>query len=182
MLLDLAKAYTPPFSTKLVIDDIAELLSPYHIKKVYGDRHGQGYIESAFLDAGLKYKTVDAQHSASNNFLQAEKVINAGVVSLLDNAELLREFRILDRVRSLTGDRVDHPRGTHDDLAAAVSGALVYAREAARVPASKMQVRSITLSTNPAHGSRADVQRFDGATPPWERDVVGAGAWWQDRA
>jgi len=36
---------------------------------------------------------------------------------------------VLDRVRSATGDRVDHPRGTHDDAACAVAGVAILARE-----------------------------------------------------
>jgi hypothetical protein len=48
---------------------------------------------------------------------------NASRVQLLDIPELLRELRGLERRRGTAGkDRVDHTRGAHDDLAAAVAG------------------------------------------------------------
>ena len=129
-ILDRVMWWVPPFSTTKVIADIAEIVKPYGIKKVYGDRHGKGYVSEKFADHKIAYQETDAWHSASENYLQLERMVNTGDVALLDQEEVLREFRNLDRVRGATGDRVDHPRGCHDDAACAVAGAMVYAREA----------------------------------------------------
>jgi hypothetical protein len=52
--------------------------------------------------------------------------VNAGKVLLLDDAELLRELRGLERRRGTSGrDRIDHRPGQHDDRANAAAGALV---------------------------------------------------------
>jgi hypothetical protein len=138
VVLDAVCWWTPPFSTKAVIEQLAEYVKPYGITAVSGDRFGTGFVQQSFADHQLKYVETDAQHTASANLLETEKMVNAGAVSLLDIDDVLREFRILDRVRGTGGqDRCTHPRGTHDDAAVAVAGALVYAREAAARPRSQ---------------------------------------------
>jgi hypothetical protein len=51
--------------------------------------------------------------------------VNARAVRLLDQPDLLRELRGLERRRGVSGrDRVDHRPGAHDDLAVAAAGVL----------------------------------------------------------
>ena len=66
--------------------------------------------------------------STSGHYLELLPLVNAGSVALLDDSDLLRELRGLERRRGAAGrDRVDHRRGSHDDRAAAAAGALVQA-------------------------------------------------------
>ena len=53
---------------------------------------------------------------------------NSGACELLDHARMVNQFASLERRTGRTGkDAVDHPRGSHDDLANAAAGALVMA-------------------------------------------------------
>lgn len=58
--------------------------------------------------------------------------MNSGSCVLLDDAEMLREFRSLERKRGPSGkDRVDHRGGAHDDRANSAAGACVLALDLA---------------------------------------------------
>jgi hypothetical protein len=50
--------------------------------------------------------------------------VNAGEVRLLDQPDLLREIRGLERRRTPTRDKVDHRPGAHDDRANACAGVI----------------------------------------------------------
>jgi len=54
-------------------------------------------------------------------------LINSGAVALLDNERMLLQLVSLERTTTAVRDRVDHPKGLHDDLANAAAGALVSA-------------------------------------------------------
>jgi len=58
-------------------------------------------------------------------------LVNGRQAELLDNARLHRQLCLLERsTGGASGrERVDHPRGAHDDLANAAAGALVMARQ-----------------------------------------------------
>jgi len=129
VILDVVRWWVPPFSARVVVKEIAELVTSYCINSVHGDRHGKGYAAQEWEDNKVRFEETDADHSAIRNFLAVEGMINSQSVVLLDSPDLLRQFRVLDRVRSATGDRVDHPRGTHDDAACAVAGVAILARE-----------------------------------------------------
>jgi hypothetical protein len=54
--------------------------------------------------------------------------VNSRRVLFVEQAELMRELRGLERRRGSSGrDRVDHRAGSHDDLANSAAGALVLA-------------------------------------------------------
>ncbi len=58
-------------------------------------------------------------------------MVNSRQAVLLNNARLERQLCLLERsTGGASGrERVDHPRGSHDDLANAAAGALVMARQ-----------------------------------------------------
>jgi hypothetical protein len=62
------------------------------------------------------------------------------MVELLDNRDLIRELRLLERRRGASGkDTVDHPRSIgggvpHDDLANVTAGMIVMAHEEEAAP------------------------------------------------
>ena len=62
------------------------------------------------------------------------------MVELLDNRDLVRELRLLERRRGSSGkDTVDHPRSMgggvpHDDLANVTCGMIVMAQEGSIAP------------------------------------------------
>ncbi len=64
----------------------------------------------------------------SQLYLEFELLMTQGLVELLDNKRLLHQLRGLERrTRSGGRDRVDHAKGSHDDLSNVVAGVSVMA-------------------------------------------------------
>ena len=83
-------------------------------------------------------------------YLEFLPLVNAARVVLLDDADLLRELRGLERRRGTSGrDRVDHAPGHHDDIANSAAGALVLAMSGHVTPESVIRFvhRSVAEST-----------------------------------
>ena len=91
-----------------------------------GNRYAPGFVAEHFRANGIRYNP--SQRDRSQLYLEMLPILNAGRGLLLDDAELLRELRGLERRRGSSGrDRVDHRPGAHDDRANAAAGALVLA-------------------------------------------------------
>src|SRR5206468_9782471 len=83
-----------------------------------------GFVSEGFRAHGISYR--QSERDRSTLYLDLLPAVNAERVVLLDDAELLRELRGLERRRGTSGrDRVDHRPGAHDDRANAAAGALV---------------------------------------------------------
>lgn len=124
-VLDLCVSWAPPFSPGAVAKEIANICARYGgAAEVTGDRFAQGFSDDLFRQAGLTYRQATQDKSAI--YLAFAAALNTGTVRLLDQPELLREIRGLERRRGTTKDRVDHGRGAgaHDDRANAAAGAL----------------------------------------------------------
>jgi hypothetical protein len=122
--LDAIRAWRPPFNPSGVIDEAAELLRRYGVRKVSGDRYAPGFVSEGFRARGVAYEP--AERTTSEMYLDFLPLVNSGSVWLLDNVDLLRELRGLERRRGTSGrDRIDHRPGAHDDRAVAAAGALV---------------------------------------------------------
>lgn len=126
--LDGLRVWSPPFNPSGVIAECAAFLRRYGVTEVRGDRYAPGFVAEAFRANGVRY--VYSERDRSALYLDLLPAVNAAKVSLLDEPELLRELRGLERRRGTSGrDRVDHKSGSHDDRANAASGALVAALE-----------------------------------------------------
>ena len=69
-----------------------------------------------------------SEKSRSEIYLEMLPLLNSGRTELLDEPRLFVQLCALERRISVSGkDSVDHPRGSHDDLANAAAGALVLA-------------------------------------------------------
>jgi len=119
---DVIRAWNPPFDPSAVIAEACDLLKSYRIHRVSGDRYSAEFAVEQFRANGITYEASKLDRSAL--YLELLPAVNAERVLLLDNERLLRELRMLERRRGQGGrDKVDHPRGEHDDLANAVAGA-----------------------------------------------------------
>jgi hypothetical protein len=119
-VVDLVQAWEPPFSPASVAEDASNLCTRYRVSAVTGDRFSQGFTDEACRQAGLWYRA--SEQDKSQLYVQFAGAMNAGQVALLDQPDLLREIRGLERRRTPTRDRVDHRPGAHDDRANAVAG------------------------------------------------------------
>jgi hypothetical protein len=123
-VLDVCRAWTPPFNPMGVIAEASTLFTTYRVTEVEGDRYAPGFVAEGFRSHGLTYRA--AGRTSSEVFLETLPRVNAGTVVLLDLPELLTELRGLERRRGASGqDRVSHRPGAHDDRAVAACGALL---------------------------------------------------------
>ena len=132
------------------VKEISDLVKSYGVSKVYGDRFtGRVYVEM-FQRHGITYefpvvKQVGDLHPLKDTekkqdvtevymdrsmiYLEAESFFAQGRIKILDHAKLTRELRNLERRPSAGGkDKVDHPRGQHDDYSVALCLAAVMSR------------------------------------------------------
>ena len=125
-VLDVTRAWRPPFNPFGVIAEAAELLERYGLSETIGDRYAPGFVSEGFRAQGVSYRPSERDRSAL--YLELLPMVNAQRVVLLDDPELLRELRALERRRGASGrDRVDHRPGQHDDRANAAAGAVTVA-------------------------------------------------------
>lgn len=120
VVLDLVREWRPPCNPSGVVEEIADILADYRVRRVVGDRYAGEWPREAFRRVGITYDV--AEQSASENYVSMLSVVNSAHVALQDHGELLRQLRSLERRTGPSGkDRVDHRPGAHDDLAAAVA-------------------------------------------------------------
>jgi hypothetical protein len=127
-VLDVLRAWTPPFNPASVIAEAADVLRRYRLSSVTGDRFGAEFTVAAFRTAGISYSPSERDRSAL--YLELLPLVQSARVVLLDDACLLRELRGLERRRGTAGrDRVDHSpgAGAFDDRANSCAGACVLA-------------------------------------------------------
>ena len=125
-VLDVIRAWRPPFNPSGVISEVASLVKAYGLRETSGDHYAPGFVAEAFRSEGVTYRPAGRDRSAL--YLELLPAINAKKVLLLDAPDLLRELRGLERRRGSSGrDRIDHASGAHDDLAVAAAGALLAA-------------------------------------------------------
>jgi len=104
-----------------VVAEIALLLKDYRVHRVQGDRYGGEFPRELFRDHNVSYDLAPKDRSAL--YLELLTHVNSQRVELPPDDKLLGELRALERHRGPSGrDRVDHPRGQHDDRANAVAG------------------------------------------------------------
>jgi hypothetical protein len=145
VVLDVLRAWSPPFNPSGVIAESADLSKAYGLHSTTGDRFAAGFVLEGFRAHGIAYAPSALDRSAL--YLELLPLMNADRVRLLDAPDLLRELRGLERRRGLAGrDRIDHRPGQHDDRANAVAGALALA--AGKAPARTAEVISWALALN----------------------------------
>jgi hypothetical protein len=122
-VLDVCRAWSPPFNPSNAIAEAARLLKAYGITETTGDRYAAGFVLEGFRAHGIQYR--QSERDRSQIYLDTVPVVNSGGCVLLDDPELLRELRGLERRRGTAGrDRVDHRPGSHDDRANSASAAI----------------------------------------------------------
>jgi hypothetical protein len=143
VVLDVLRAWVPPFNPSGVIAESAALSKAYGLHSTTGDRYAPGFVLEGFRTYGITYAA--SAQDRSSLYLELLPLLNAGRVRLLDHPDLLRELRSLERRRGAAGrDRITHIPGQHDDRANAVAGALVLA--AGRDPAAAAELARWALS------------------------------------
>jgi hypothetical protein len=123
-VIDLVRAWKPPFDPSEVVKECAEALRPYRVRTLVGDNYGGEWPVAEFRKHGVTYQLADKNRSQL--YLAMIPVINSKRVELPDDRRMIDELRRLERRRGRSGrDSVDHPAyGGSDDIANAVAGAV----------------------------------------------------------
>ena len=138
-VLDALRSWSSPFDPSAVVGEAARLVRSYGVSSVTGDRYAAEFVVSAFRRHGLHYRPSDRDRSRL--YLDLLPLVNSRAVVLLDQPDLLRELRSLERRSGPSGkDRVDHVRGGHDDRANSAAGALVEAGSTRRTAVASIRV------------------------------------------
>lgn len=125
VVLDAVRSVSPPFSPDGVVTEFARLLRAYRVATVHGDKYAGEWPRERFRVAGIQYQPADL--TTSETYIEMLPLLNASKVRLLDHPKLVHQLCGLERRAARLRDTVDHPPGAHDDIAAAVAGALVVA-------------------------------------------------------
>lgn len=125
-VVDAIRAKHGLFDPYQVTRDYAVLCKQYKVTSVTGDAYAKEWVAAAWLACGITY--VKSELTASELYGEAEALFMRGLVELPDEPITIRELKLLERRPSPAGkDAISHPRGTHDDRANALCGALVTA-------------------------------------------------------
>jgi hypothetical protein len=125
-VLDLIRERKPPFSPEAVVEEFASTMIRYRCSSCIGDRYGGEWPAEQFQKAGVHLEP--SEKTKNQIYLDLLPLINSKAVRLLDHERMATQLVSLERSTKAGGmDRIDHPRGLHDDVANAVAGALVNA-------------------------------------------------------
>jgi len=128
-VLDFLAERRAPFSPDSVIMEFVGALKQYRVGTVSGDRYAGEWPREAFAKQGVAY--APAEQNKSDIYLAFLPLLNSGRVALLDNARAIAQLTSLERRTARGGrDSVDHPPGSHDDVANSAAGVLVLASAA----------------------------------------------------
>lgn len=121
LVIDLLKAYEPPFDPGSVVQEISETLRSYRLDRVIGDRYAASWVSSAFEKQKIRYES--CEKNKSDLYLTLEGFVNTQMIELPNDKKLINELTTLERRRGKAGkDFVDHPPRGSDDKANAVAG------------------------------------------------------------
>lgn len=131
VVLDAIREVPPPFSPEDTVQDFAACLRTYGITRVQGDRYAGEWPREQFRKHGISYEV--CEQSKSDLYREVLPAINSRTVALLDHPRLVTQFCGLERRVARGGrDSIDHGPTGHDDVANAVTGAVLLAVESAR--------------------------------------------------
>jgi hypothetical protein len=127
-ILDLIREVKPPFSPEAVVEEFASTMRRYRVSRCFGDRYAGNWPSDAFMKCQIHLEP--CERSKSELYVDLLPAVNSRAVRLLENERLMMQLVGLERTTRGGGkDKVDHARGSHDDVANAVAGALVLCRD-----------------------------------------------------
>jgi len=140
-----------PGALEQVLDRVVEVAKTYRCIDVHGDRYGgsekAGLIANALQKRGIRYivpKKRDEQGQNTESYAdksvcyaQLQNLIFSGGITLLDRPDvpMVREATLLQRTPGPQRDRIDHPKGGHDDFVNALAVAAYVLSTGSGIPA-----------------------------------------------
>ena len=155
-MIDAVRERRPRFVAADVIKEYAELLRSYGVHEVVSDKFAAGFSSDEWSRNGIRFKACD--NSTAENFLFALPLLTSKRARLIDDATLRKQLSGLERRVVAGHEIVGHAQraGAHDDVAAAVCGALVEAAALANqcmVVTPDLLARASAMPRSRAYGS-----------------------------
>lgn len=126
-VLDKVVEWKPKFDPEEVSKEIVRYCKNFHITGVTGDAYGGEWPRDPLKKRGIAYTLSD--RTRSELYLDFLPMVNSRRCELLcpeHHRHAVNQFSNLERRVGRSGkDSVDHPPGSHDDLANAVAGVMV---------------------------------------------------------
>ena len=165
-VVDLIKAWKPPFDPSEVVKQCADAIKPYRIKTITGDNYGGEWPVAEFRKQSITYQL--SEKHRSELYLNLIPVVNSRRCELPDDRRMIDELRRLERRRGRSGkDSVDHPQyGGSDDIANAVAGVI-------DLVISKPQPSKYAVPVGVGRGIGADLRRSFGAVLAMDKPLNG---------
>jgi hypothetical protein len=130
--LDAIRERKPKFSpAALIATELAPLLRQYQITELHGDRYAIGFHIDEWQRNGFRF--IPCERTTSENYLGLLPLLLSSRCRLINTATGRSQLASLERVVQSGGrEIVRHPQvdSAHDDIAAAIAGALVTAGQA----------------------------------------------------
>jgi hypothetical protein len=156
-IVDMVRAWRPPFNPEQITKECAEVLKPYHVRTVTGDAYAGEWPREQFRKHGINYQV--SEKNRSQLHLELIPALNSERVELPDIRRMIDELRRLERRRGRSGkDTVDHPAyGGSDDVANSVAGAvnLIIGK-----PGANLSARPVAVG----NGFGAEIRKRFGST------------------
>jgi hypothetical protein len=134
MVVDLVRERKPRFVPAAVVAEFAQLLKLYSISVVMSDGFAGGFHSDEWARNGITFRS--CPRTTSENYLHALPLLLSGRARLIDSSTLRVQLASLERHVLAGREVVRHPAtaSAHDDIAAAVAGAIAAVKQAAAVP------------------------------------------------
>ena len=112
-----------PLGYEWVCGEIARILKHYGLNTVAGDQHCAAIIQQEFLKLGIRYEEVTfGAGTRFDLFGNLKHLLIQRKIQILDEPELLRQFRSLEEHKTIRGNiEIRSGYGVKDDLAIAVA-------------------------------------------------------------
>jgi len=129
LIQDVMLIWAPPYDAASVIEQKAEVLKRYNLRRVTCDKWGSGLAASIYQRNGVT--AMQNAKPKSELYLDFMHLLSARRPLLLDEPTQVKELCALQRKVAWGGkESVDHPRGAfHDDAANALAGAMFMAAD-----------------------------------------------------
>jgi hypothetical protein len=124
VILDALDWHPSPHNPHVVIARMIERLREWRVSRVMADAYSAEFAVEAFRGGGITCEK--SKKNKSQLYSEILPVLCAGEIELLDHPRLITQLVSLERrTRSGGKDVIDHPPGSHDDLANSVAGVAV---------------------------------------------------------
>ncbi len=121
-VIDVLRERKPPFNPEAVVAEYAEVLRDYRLTSVTGDRYAGEWPRERFAANRIRFE--QSAKAKSDLYRDMLPLVNGSRIELPPIRKLTTQLCSLERRTARGGrDSIDHPPGSHDDLANAAAGA-----------------------------------------------------------